>query len=306
MGTSRFATMRTFREEITEFAIDANQEAVDFQKHLWRYPLRIELAIEYLGLSPAEYQTLYVNPISATDLRDMYGFPADTIDGVDWKSIVVHVPEFLKRTGLDYCEFLELWRSKFVEFERQSSQRRARPDPTGAAPNTGFPDCEPCCPEDLVISFINPAAAEDALRRLMVFIRLWRSLKCLPGAGYSFADLRDICLVLGLFQGATSTRSSSVSSPRSRSCATTGALRSAPTLHAAHECDRRRHARGCSVCGPPRRPRRSTGRWNICSGASRIAPNASMHRVGVRAATAAIARPSSSRFCATTWTRCRC
>ncbi len=50
----------------------------------------------------------------------MYGFPADTIDGVDWKSIVVHVPEFLKRTGLEYCEFLELWKSKFVEFERQA------------------------------------------------------------------------------------------------------------------------------------------------------------------------------------------
>jgi len=57
---------------------------------------------------------------------------------------------------------------------------------------------EPAGPEDLVIRFINPAAPEDALRRLMVFIRLWRSLKCLRGAGYSFADLRDICLVLDI------------------------------------------------------------------------------------------------------------
>jgi hypothetical protein len=119
MGTSRFTTMRTFRAEITEFAIDANQEAADFQKHLWRYPVRIEMAIEYLGLSPAEYQTLYVDPISATDLREMYGFSSDTINGVDWKSIVVRVPEFLERTGLEYCEFLELWKSKFVEFERE-------------------------------------------------------------------------------------------------------------------------------------------------------------------------------------------
>lgn len=203
MGTSRFATMRTFREQITEFAIDANQEAVDFQKHLWRYPVRIELAIEYLSLSPAEYQTLYVDPISASGLRDMYGFPTDTVNGVDWKSIVVHVPEFLKRTGLNYCDFLELWKSKFVEFERQlGAPEIATGRTTGTTLNPGFPDCEPCCPEDLVIKFINPAAAEDALRRLMVFIRLWRSLKCLRGAGYSFADLRDICLVLGLFQGA--------------------------------------------------------------------------------------------------------
>ncbi|GAA4405798.1 neuraminidase-like domain-containing protein [Quisquiliibacterium transsilvanicum] len=203
LGTSRFATMRTFREQITEFAIDVDEEAVDFQKQLWRYPVRIELAVEYLGLSPAEYQTLYVNPIGAAALRGMYGFPADAIDGVDWKSIVVHVPEFLKRTGIEYCEFLELWKSKFVEFEREvPEQLNADGSPVDAPPqDTGFPSCEPCCPEDLIIRFINPELAEDALRRLMVFVRLWRSLKCLRGAGYPFADLRDICMVLGLFQG---------------------------------------------------------------------------------------------------------
>lgn len=203
MGTSRFATMRTFREEIAEFAIDASQEAADFQKHLWRYPVRMELAVEYLRLSPDEYKTLYVDPISATDLRKMYGFASDTIDGVDWKAIVVHVPEFLKRTGLEYCDFLELWKSKFVEFEAQlAAPSAAARRTTGSLRHREFPDCEPCCPEDLIIDFVNPAAPEDALRRLMVFTRLWRSLKCLRGAGYSFADLRDICLVLQLFQGA--------------------------------------------------------------------------------------------------------
>lgn len=202
MGVSRFATMRAFREQITEFAIDANEEAVDFQKHLWRYPVRIELAIEYLGLSPPEYQTLYVNPISAVALRNMYGFPADLINGATWQSMVVHVPEFLKRTGIAYCEFLELWKSKFVEFERQvPDQVNADGNPVGLPQDKGFPNCEPCCPEGLIIRFINPEGSEDALRRLMVFIRLWRSLKCLRGAGYSFADLRDICMVLGLFQG---------------------------------------------------------------------------------------------------------
>jgi hypothetical protein len=203
LGSSRFATLRAFREQITEFAIDASEEAVDFQKHLWRYPVRIELAIEYLGLSPAEYQTVYVNSIGASELREMYGFPADVLDGVDWKSIVVHVPEFLKRTGLEYCEFLELWKSKFVGFEREVPQQlNADGNPVSVPPeDAGFPSCEPCCPEDLIIRFIHPEGAEDALRRLMVFIRLRRSLECLRGAGYSFADLRDICLVLGLFQG---------------------------------------------------------------------------------------------------------
>ncbi|MQA29779.1 MAG: insecticidal toxin complex protein [Luteitalea sp.] len=200
MGTSRFATMRTFREDITEFALDANQQATDFQKHLWRYPVRIEPAIEYLRLSPAEYNTLYVQPLSATDLREMYGFPSDTVNGLDWKTIVVRVPEFLKRTGLDYCEFLELWESKFVEFDSTPSSAPAGRGTRGGE-SRGFPKCEPCCPEDLIIHFVPPMAAEDALRRLMVFIRLWRTVRCLPGAGYSFADLRDICLVLQLFQG---------------------------------------------------------------------------------------------------------
>lgn len=207
MGTSRFATMRTFREEITEFALDANAEAIDFQKNLWRYPVRIELAVEYLGLSPAEYQTLYVDPISATELREMYGFPADLINGVDWKSIVVRVPEFLERTGLEYCEFLELWKSKFVDLGRQGAPpaTNAAGQPIDEPPrqDTGFPNCEPCCPEDLIIRFSNPDAVESSLRRLIVFTRLWRTLKCLRGAGYSFADLRDICLVLELFQGAS-------------------------------------------------------------------------------------------------------
>jgi hypothetical protein len=200
MGTSRFATMRTFREDITEFALNANEEATDFQKHLWRYPVRIELALEYLWLSPAEYETLYVQHISATHLREMYGFPSDTVNGLDWKSIVVRVPEFLKRTGLKYCEFVELWASKFVEFESEDEDVHGRTTRPGES--EGFPECEPCCPENLVIQFVAPVSAEDALRRLMVFIRLWRTLRCLPGARYGFADLRDLCLVLGLFQGA--------------------------------------------------------------------------------------------------------
>ncbi|QNA89206.1 hypothetical protein G4G28_13365 [Massilia sp. Dwa41.01b] len=54
-GVRRYATMRAFREKITAFAIDAGQEAADFQAHLWRYPLRFELALEYLCLSRAQY-----------------------------------------------------------------------------------------------------------------------------------------------------------------------------------------------------------------------------------------------------------
>jgi len=106
------------------------------------------MALECLGLSPAEHQTLYLNPISATELHKMYGFLTDMINGVDWKSIVVRVPEFLKRTGLQYCEFLELWKPKFVEFERRiPDQFNAAGGPTGLPQDPDFPICEPCCPD---------------------------------------------------------------------------------------------------------------------------------------------------------------
>ncbi|RSZ60449.1 insecticidal toxin complex protein [Massilia atriviolacea] len=198
MGVSRYATMRAFRENITEYALDANAEAADFQKHLWRYPVRIELALEYLCLSPAEYDTLYRNNIGPALLRTMYGFPNDSHEGVSWKVVVLRVPQFLKRTGLDYCDFLDLWQSGFVAFERGRV-----PNPREEEPDreTGFPPCEPCCPDDLLIRLPGRASLDDALRRLMVFIRLWRSLRCVAGARYSFTELADIAEVLGLFNG---------------------------------------------------------------------------------------------------------
>ncbi|MGH3803076.1 MAG: neuraminidase-like domain-containing protein, partial [Pseudonocardiaceae bacterium] len=66
-----------------------------------------------------------------------------------------------------------------------------------------FPDCEPCRLDDYRITFIgseSPADVIVALRRLAVFIRLWRSLRALPGSGYDFTELRDICEVLELFR----------------------------------------------------------------------------------------------------------
>jgi hypothetical protein len=55
----RFEEMRTFRKCITEFALDPVNEPVGFQSHLWRYPVRIDIAIEYLGISPEEYSLLF-------------------------------------------------------------------------------------------------------------------------------------------------------------------------------------------------------------------------------------------------------
>ena len=195
LRTSRYAVMRRFRKDITELVLDPAHEPADFQRHRWRYPVRIDIAREYLGLTAEEHNLLFTEQIIGAPaggrpaLRELYGFPSNLVDGVDWKVIVARLPEFLQRTGLSYCEFLELWQCRFVTFSRVGD------DPA-------FPGCEPCHLDEYQIAFGQPADPVSALRQLAVFIRLWRKLRELPGAGYSFARLRDICVVLRLFDSA--------------------------------------------------------------------------------------------------------
>ncbi|ADD41588.1 neuraminidase-like domain-containing protein [Stackebrandtia nassauensis] len=187
LRTSRFDTMRRFRRDITELVLDPAKEPAQFQRHLWRYPVRFDIAMEYLGITAEEYENLYAEDLTAT--WELYGFTDEVIRDVSWTNTVVWLSEFLERTGLDYCEFLQLWRSEFVVFKRAGRRDR----------ELTFDDCEPCELDDYRIEFVNPKDAADALRRLIVFIRLWRKLRELPGGGYDFATLRDICEVLRLF-----------------------------------------------------------------------------------------------------------
>ena len=148
--------MRTFRKCITEFVLDPVNQPAHFQTHLWRYPVRIDIAIEYLGISREEYATLFhgVWPRSCAHRRDeprepqnelqcwqLYGFASEHVVGVFWTDIAVRLPEFLKRTCLTYCEFIELWKCGPVKF-RNGHDRKGI-----------FPDCEPCCLEDLWLEF---------------------------------------------------------------------------------------------------------------------------------------------------------
>src|ERR1019366_524495 len=59
LGSCRFEEMRTFRKCITEFVLDPGNEPSGFPSHLWRYPVRIDIAIEYLGITPEEYMLLF-------------------------------------------------------------------------------------------------------------------------------------------------------------------------------------------------------------------------------------------------------
>lgn len=228
LGTRRYETMRRFRRDITEFVLDPAGETAEFQKHLWRYPVRIETAIEYLCLTPEEYTTLFqplseqpvsenTPPAGATrgrrraraatstnsnsqTLHHFYGFESANGgdgEGQPWTQVVLQLDEFLARSCLSYCEFLALWKSKFVEF------RPARGRANDNEADRQFPECEPCCLAQYRIDFGNRTGIETALWKLFVFIRLWRKLQCLPNAKYSFDELRDICEVLELFQGNT-------------------------------------------------------------------------------------------------------
>jgi len=190
----RFEAMRTFRKCITEFALDPANEPAGFQSWLWRYPVRIDTAIEYLGISPEEYTTLFQGTAAPPCA------PAEAPAGIDaapWAAAAqepgdeegtVWLPAFLAETCLSYCEFYELWESGFVPFRN------------GASPKQGeFPRCEPCCPDDIWLRFPGDQPEQD-LTTLLVFVRLWRKLRqsC---DGYTFAQLRDICDVLQLRAG---------------------------------------------------------------------------------------------------------
>jgi hypothetical protein len=208
LGSCRFEEMRSFRKCITEFVLDPVNEPAGFPSHVWRYPVRLDIAIEYLGISPEEYVLLFqgspVQPcmpipegqrglpvLAPAEPWRLYGF-ANADQREPWSITVLQLPEFLARACLSYCEFIDLWRSQFIVFHNGADER-----------TSAFPECEPCCLDDLVLQFPGQerGATEAMLGQLAIFIRLWRLLKGDCCKGYTFDELRDICDILQLFQG---------------------------------------------------------------------------------------------------------
>ncbi|WP_421907369.1 neuraminidase-like domain-containing protein [Mameliella sp.] len=193
LGTSRYATMRAFSREIHSFVHAPGSVPADFQNHLWRYPVPLPLALDYLCITQEEYDVLYSpGQLGPAALPEHYGFPG--LPGVDpdaWMEEVVILSVFLERTCLSYCEFRELVQSGFVDIV----VRHRRQD--------DLPECEPCCLEEYRLEFPSDPGLFGPLKRLIVFIRLWRRLNQMPNARYSFAELADIATVLTLFNGNT-------------------------------------------------------------------------------------------------------
>ncbi len=214
-GSCRFEEMRTFRKCIREFVFEPTSEPIGFESYLWRYPVRIDIAIEYLGITPEEYELLYQGsadpPCAAIAdqpperrtgpaVWGLYGF-ASSGDDTPWTTTIVQLPELLGRTCLSYCEFYELWKSGFMTFRNGDDREGA------------FPQCEPCCLDRLWLQFPGSqdtsepdtrtplqdntdTVVEQGLLELAIFIRLWRTLNESCCFCYSFAQLRDICDVL--------------------------------------------------------------------------------------------------------------
>jgi hypothetical protein len=194
LGSSRFEEMRTFRKCITEFVLDPARQPAGFQPWLWRYPVRTDVAIEFLGITPEEYAVLFEGDqpppcLPSAERRDANAPAAAAPAAADATESArgnLTLPAFLALTCLTYCEFHDLWQSGYVAFHN------------GAEKAGAFPACEPCCPEDLWLRFPDERQEQD-LPRLLLIIRLWRTLRQRPGGEYSFAQLRQICEVLQLY-----------------------------------------------------------------------------------------------------------
>ena len=195
LGTTRYDVMRGFREEITEFVLDRDAEPAEFPRHVWRYPLRLPLALEHLCLSREEYDALFSGPLGEGLVAELYGYAADA---EDWARDVLRLSELLVRLGLAYCDFHDLVAAGLVE-----AHVRVVGNIEAAA---SLPECEPCCLGDYVV-FLGEGGFGGGgdltiLGRLAVVVRLWRKLRCRPGHAYTFAELVDIVGVLGMDGGA--------------------------------------------------------------------------------------------------------
>jgi hypothetical protein len=89
LGVPRYRLMETFRHDDTDS------------------PSQLEIALEYLKITPGEYRMIAPNKaILELDPRDYFG--------VDAFSSLENVPELLKRAFIEYEELLELMESRFV------------------------------------------------------------------------------------------------------------------------------------------------------------------------------------------------
>ncbi|KAJ6785334.1 hypothetical protein PWT90_02601 [Aphanocladium album] len=181
LGSSRYEALSIFSRDITEFSQDASKEPGEFQKDLHRLPVRYQVALSFLGITPAEAGLVFSGKMSTSTAMELLG-----IEEKDeaYPSKPYMVSEFIRQAGITYCDFLALHQSNFIKFGPRK-------------PITEFPDCLPCCDEKLFIQFDGEEAQILQLLRLAIFVRLWRRVS--RHHAVSMVVLGDISKVLGLF-----------------------------------------------------------------------------------------------------------
>jgi len=136
-------------------ALDPANPPAGFQSFLWRYPVRIDTAIEYLGITPEEYTMLFQGSVPQAcgqqtrdrrphlaaqgSVTQIFGFSAIQAKEIS-DSGVIALPKFLGATCLSYCEFVELSKSG-VPITLIGTQGEGK---TGDRKEATVPDCEPC------------------------------------------------------------------------------------------------------------------------------------------------------------------
>ena len=184
LGMSRFETMRTFQKAITELPQSASLEPASFNNTLWRFPVRHDIAIEYLCISLDEAATIFGGDMRGNTVLELFGF--QNFEDVSPVTIL-EVSYFLQTSGLSYCEFLELHGCGIVPFT-----------PNTFPPDAEFPPCLPCCSDSLSMRIEGDSTLGEVLK-LLIFVRLWRRLKNRCHGELSMKILADICTVLQLF-----------------------------------------------------------------------------------------------------------
>lgn len=179
--------MRHFREDITALPASAEQEPETFQRHLWRYPVRLELALAYLNITAEEHTTLYTAAFEDHELlTNVLGLPPQAMQRTDYFT----VKAFLELTGLSYQQLLDLVQCGYVPIQIKASPKDGAGSKTVDLGNA-----------TIRFDVADSSKIPSTLRKTLVFIRLWRSLCTSRSASTEMSVLAEICRTLGLFRG---------------------------------------------------------------------------------------------------------
>lgn len=178
LGCSRYDLTRKFRKTIHEFVHDPSNPPADFPSHISHYPITLDLALEYLGISTEEYIKVFSYNFSEEQekpdfpLLELYGFdPNTSMDA--FFSTMSNLCEFLKRTCLSYCEFKELISISFLNISIRNQNE--------------LPDCAPCDCKEYILDFgINP---EEILIKLAIIIKLFKKLNTHATINYCIEEI---------------------------------------------------------------------------------------------------------------------